>query len=79
VLCHFQARIPYRLVVPDRIEVRRVRRKIKQHRARRFDRLRDTGDLMYRKIVHDHDIAALECGKVWERDIALRKRETSVH
>ena len=46
----------------DRIEVWRVRRKIKQHRARRFDRLRDTGDLVYRKIVHDHDIAALECG-----------------
>src|SRR5262245_66392047 len=46
----------------NRVEVGRVRRKIKQPRAHRFDRLLDAGHLVDWKIVHHHDIAALELG-----------------
>src|SRR5215470_12132177 len=58
----------------NRVEVGRVRRKIKQPRAHRFDRLLDAGHLVDWKIVHHHDIAALELGS----KNASRKRETSV-
>src|SRR5271167_1354166 len=44
----------------DRVEVWRILRKINQRCARSFDCLRDTGDLMNWKIVHEYDLAALE-------------------
>src|SRR5712691_4615335 len=44
----------------DRVEVRRILRKKNPRRARSLDRLRDAGDLVHRKIVHEHDLAALE-------------------
>src|SRR5215470_18431838 len=44
----------------DRIEVRGIFREINERRARCFDRLRDAGDLVYRQIVHKHDLAAPE-------------------
>src|SRR6266511_5774193 len=44
----------------DRVEVGRILRKIDERRARSFDCLRDAGDLMYRKIVHEYDLPALE-------------------
>src|SRR5262245_66626633 len=46
----------------NRVEVGRVRRKIKQPRAHRFDRLLGGGHLLDWKIVHHHDIAALQLG-----------------
>ena len=46
----------------DRIEVGRVRRKIEQPWAYRFDRFLDTDGLVDWNIVHDHDIAAPERG-----------------
>src|SRR6266849_8343830 len=44
----------------DRVEVRRILRKINERRARRFDRLLDAGDLVNRQMIHEHGIAALE-------------------
>ena len=44
----------------DRVEVRRILRKINERRARCFDRLLDAGDLVDRQIVHDHGLVALE-------------------
>jgi len=44
----------------DRVEVRRILRKINQRRARSFDGLRDPGDPVHRQIVHEHDLAAFE-------------------
>src|SRR5262249_31131216 len=44
----------------DGVEVRRILREIDERRACRFDRLRDTGDLVDRQMVHEHDLAALE-------------------
>ena len=44
----------------DRVEVRRILRKINQRRARSFDGLRDAGNLVHRQIVHEHDLAAFE-------------------
>src|SRR5215203_2991515 len=44
----------------DRVEVRRILRKINQRRTGCFDRLRDAGDLVYREIVHEHGVATLE-------------------
>lgn len=42
----------------DRIEVRRVRRQIKEDGARRFDEGAYGGDLMSRQVVHDDDVAS---------------------
>src|SRR6266513_5890738 len=42
----------------DRVEVRRILRKLNQRRARCCDRLRDAGDLVDRQMVHQHDLAA---------------------
>src|SRR5205823_7956267 len=50
----------------DRVEVRRILREINQRRARRFDRLRDAGDLVDRQIVHGSGSG-----------IASHRRETS--
>src|SRR6266404_7853561 len=50
----------------DRVEVGRVRWKVKQRRTHRFDRLPDASDLVGWKIVYDDDLAALE-----DRDNAL--------
>lgn len=44
----------------DRVEVRQIRRKIKQLRTRRFDRLPDASHLVGRKIIYDDDVTALE-------------------
>ena len=43
----------------DRVEVGRVRGKIKERCARRFDRLLDTIDFVGREIVHDDDGATI--------------------
>src|SRR3979490_2826926 len=61
----------------DRVEIRRIRGKIKQRRARCFDRLLDAGNLVDWKIVHDDDIAALEC---WNQTLFhISKKHRSVH
>ena len=61
----------------DRVEIRRIRRKMKQRRARCFDRLLDAGNLVSRKIVHDDDIAALEC---WNKALFhISKKHWSIH
>src|SRR3954453_4002052 len=44
----------------DRVKVRRILRKIDERRANRFYRLCDTGDLVDRQMVHEHDLTTLE-------------------
>ncbi len=47
---------------------------IKQRRACRFDHLLHTGDLVDREIVHNNDIAALEC---WSKTLLQIERPLS--
>ena len=46
-----QMRLEFAEGLFDRVEVGRIFREINQHRSRRLDRLRDTGDLVDRQIV----------------------------
>ena len=55
-----QMRFDFAKALFDRIEVRRILRKIFQLRADRFDPLAHASNLMSRKIVHDDNIAAIE-------------------
>ena len=45
----------------DRVEVWRIRRQINCHRVRRLDRLRDAGDFVGCKVIHEDDVTAVEC------------------
>src|SRR5450631_17488 len=61
----------------DRVEVRRIFRKINQSRPRSFDGLRYAGDLVYRQIVHEHDLAALEG---WDKTLLhISEKRQPVH
>src|SRR5260370_41942678 len=61
----------------DRVEVRRILRQINQRRARRFDRLRDAGDLVHRQTIHEHDLAAPEG---WDKALLhISEKHQSVH
>lgn len=54
------------------VEVRTIRRRIKQARARRLDHRADGGTLVARQIVHHDDVAWLEFGDENLRDIGLK-------
>ena len=45
----------------DRVEVRRIFGQIDQRRSRRLDRLRDAGDFVGCKVIHEDDVTAVEC------------------
>src|SRR5262249_55903187 len=44
----------------DRVEIRRIRWQIERGRTHSLDRVRHTGYLMSRKVVHDDDVTAVE-------------------
>src|ERR1700682_5466810 len=61
----------------DRVEIRRIWRQKTQRRARCFDCLLDAGNLVGWKIVHDDDIAALEC---WNQTLFyISKKHRSIY
>src|SRR5262245_9278781 len=61
----------------DRVEIWRIRRKIKKRGTRRFDCLFDADDLMSGEIVHDDDISSLEC---WNKPkFHISKKHRPIH
>src|SRR5258708_2583267 len=61
----------------DWVEVGRIGRQIKECRTCCFDRLPDAGDFMHREIVHDDDVAALEC---WNKELLhISQKHRPIH
>src|SRR5262245_2932589 len=58
----------------DRVEIRRIRWQIERGRTHSLDRVRHTGYLMSRKVVHDDDVTVVER---LEPDIVRRMRGRS--
>ena len=63
--CLSQLRLEFAEGLFDRVEVRRVFRKITQFGSSRFNHHAHAGNLVDRKAVHHHDIAAIRADFGW--------------